>query len=132
MHNEYIFATATVEVWEEEVFAAAFNIYEVRKTAAAKETVTTVIRAKKEYSHPIELDSHTSAVFINTVDQFPPQNLMQISNHDSEFQVAPNMATQSDSDNIIIYYGYVTPAFINQYYYNVSNNNISSKATQAL
>ena len=76
MHNEYIFATATVEVREEEVFAAAFNIYEVRKTAAAKETVTTVIRAKKEYSLPIELDSHTSAVFINTV-QFPPQNLMQ-------------------------------------------------------
>lgn len=76
MHNEYIFATATVEVREEEVFAAEFNIYEVRKTAAAKETVTTVIRAKKEYSLPIELDSHTSAVFINTV-QFPLQNLMQ-------------------------------------------------------
>jgi hypothetical protein len=41
------------------------------------------------------------------------------------------MATQSDSGNIIID-GYVTLAFINQYYYNVSNNNNSSNATQAL
>ena len=126
LYNEYIFATATVEVWEE-VFATVFNVYEVRD----KRATTTVIRAE-EYSLPLELDSHVFAVF-NTV-QFPPENLLQSSGHrdvhsDIKSFVADESTGSSSSNDIIN--GYVTPAFINQYY-NVSNNNISSKATQAV
>ena len=115
-----------MQVWEE-VFATAFHVYEVRD----KHAVTTVIRAE-EYSLPIELDSHVFAVF-NTV-QFPQENSLQPSSSHGDIQpyAISNVSEQSTgSSNGIIYNGHVTPAFINQYY-NVSNNNISSKATQAV
>ena len=141
-YGEYITATAPVHVWEE-TFATAFHTYEVntrmsddviskekkqeQQQEIKKKHVQSIIRAE-EYSLPAELADHVTAVF-NTV-QFPPQNILRKSLRPiGEVVEVQKVDKVTQSSGIIS--GTVTPALINLYY-NVTNNTISSTATQAV
>ena len=122
IHGEYIRASAPVHIWED-IFETTFREYEIKTKAAM--SPRTVIRSER-YSLPIELHDHILTVF-NTV-QFAPDNLLTNIRLGSTQQ---NSATASQNGNDGIIAGSVTPALINRYY-NVSNNNITSTATQAV
>ena len=129
INNEFIHATALIEVWESLLLTefAAFVDPEKSNGNSNSNIANTdggvLVRSEGSYTIPAELTSIVQTVY-NTV-HFTPRNMVGGSSTKKEV-IGP-----SPAGKISLVNGYVTPKLLNDYY-GIASNLGSAKSTQAL